>query len=62
VEMPFTKAITDVTDMSPRRRRNGDRSVGYSGQAAAIRREQCGMTTGSQNRETRDDCCYVTAW
>jgi hypothetical protein len=34
VELPFARMITDVTGMSPQRRRNSDTHVGYSGQTA----------------------------
>jgi hypothetical protein len=42
IEIPFIKAFTDVTDMSPWRR-NGDMPIGYS-RWAALRREKCDMT------------------
>jgi hypothetical protein len=37
---------------SPRKRRNGDTAIGYSGQAA-LRREQCGIFAQSKNYGAR---------
>jgi hypothetical protein len=42
------RAIVDFTGAPPRRRKNGDTPVGYSGRAA-LRREQCEVTPESQN-------------
>jgi hypothetical protein len=52
VEAPFTKAIIDITGKSPQRIRNGDKPVGRLGRAA-LRREQCDITTERRNRGTR---------
>jgi hypothetical protein len=42
--MTFTKLITDAKGTFPQKRRNGDKPVGYSGQAD-IRKEQFDMKT-----------------
>jgi hypothetical protein len=49
---PFKKAITDITGLSPQKRRNGDMPVGYLGEAA-IRREKCDMMAKSRNSGMR---------
>jgi hypothetical protein len=45
--VPYTKAITDVTGTSSRRR-NFDTPVGYPGREA-LRRKKCDMATESRN-------------
>jgi isochorismate hydrolase len=45
-EVLFERMITDIKEMSPWRRRNGDMPVSYS-RLAALRRDQCGMMAES---------------
>jgi hypothetical protein len=47
LKLHLARMIADVISTAARKRRNGDTSVGYSGQAA-LRREQCSMSTESQ--------------